>query len=95
MFDDLLANNTLRCMLRVIVWVRRFIHNCQSQEKRVDPLDTDEVEAAKSWWIKRIQSRDATKVHYKETGTDEQGITVCGRGIVGSHLSTTTRCVIH
>ncbi len=90
-FDDLLANNTLRRTLRVLAWVRRFIHNCQSQEKRVDPLDTDEVGAAKSWWIRRIQSRDVTEVHYKETSarlnlrTDEQGITVCGGRILGSH----------
>ena len=90
-FDDLLVNNGLRRTLRVFAWVKRFIHNSQNQEKRLDPLDTDEVEEAKTWWIKRIQSRDEMEVHYKETSarlglrTDERGITVCGGRILGSH----------
>ena len=90
-FDDLLVNNGLRRTLRVFAWVKRFIHNSQNQEKRLDPLDTDEVEEARTWWIKRIQSRDEMEVHYKETSarlglhTDERGITVCGGRILGSH----------
>ena len=91
LFDDLLVNNGLRRTLRVFAWVKWFIHNSQNQEKRLDPLDTNEVEEAKTWWIKRIQSRDEMEVHYKETSarlglrTDERGITVCGGRILGSH----------
>ena len=90
-FDDLLESNTLRRTLRVFAWINRFIHNCRFRARRSGPLDTEEIETVKNWWIIRVQHRDATEAHYKETSgrlgllTDDRGITVCGGRIQGNH----------
>ena len=59
-FDSILERTTLPRTLRVLAWVNQFISNSRRHEKRSGPLYTKETETVKIWWIKRIQSRDAT-----------------------------------
>ncbi|CAB4008582.1 Hypothetical predicted protein [Paramuricea clavata] len=66
-FDDILGRTSFRRTLRICAWMNRFIHNCRYQDKRVGPLATEEVEAAKEWWIKRVQLRDSWQTQYPET----------------------------
>ena len=90
-FDSLLERSTLRRTLRVLAWINRFIHNSRGHEKRSGPLDTEEIEAIKLWWIKRIQKRDISELHNEETiwqlglQADERGVAVCVGRIRGSH----------
>ena len=89
--DKLLERNTLRRTLRASAWINRFIHNCRAKEKRWGPLDTEEIETEKYWWIRRIQNRDTVEQHYKETSaqlgleTDDRGIIVCIGRMQGIH----------
>ena len=66
-FDDILGRTSFRRTLRICAWMNRFIYNCRYQDKRVRPLATEEVEAAKEWWIKRVQLRDSLQTHYPQT----------------------------
>ena len=90
-FDSLLERSTLRRTLRVLAWINRFIHDSRGHDKRSGPLDTEEIETAKFWWIKRIQIRDTAEPHCNETSSqlglrsDERGVTVCVGRIRGSH----------
>ncbi|CAB3997491.1 Hypothetical predicted protein, partial [Paramuricea clavata] len=79
--DKLLERNTLRRTLRVSAWINRFIHNCRAKEKRSGPLDTEEIETAKFWWIKLVQLRDTVEQHYKETSA-QLGLETDDRGII-------------
>ena len=53
-FDSLFKRSTLCRTLRVLAWVKRFIANSRRHEKRSGPLDTEETETVKIWWIERI-----------------------------------------
>ena len=85
-FDSLLERSTLRRTLRVLAWINRFIHNSRGHAKRAGPLDTEEIETAKFWWIKRIQIRDTAEPLSNETSSqlglrsDARGVTVRSRG---------------
>ena len=90
-FDSLLERSTLHRTLRVLAWINRFIHNSRGHEKLSGPLDTEEIEAIKFWWIKRIQKRDPSNLHYEEISrqlglqADERGVAVCVGRIRGSN----------
>ena len=45
--DDLLERSSFRRTLRICAWINRFIHNSRRPEKRVGPIATEEVKAAK------------------------------------------------
>ncbi len=91
-FDSLLERSTLRRTLRVLAWINRFIHNSRGHAKRAGPLDTEEIETAKFWWIKLIQIRDTAEPLSNETSSqlglrsDARGVTVRVGRIRGSHL---------
>ena len=63
-FDDLLERSSFHRTLRICAWINRFIHNSRRPGKRVGPIATEEVKAAKEWWIKRVQFRDTLQSHY-------------------------------
>ena len=90
-FDSLLERSTLHRTFRVLAWINRFIHNSRGHEKPSGPLDTEEIEAIKFWWIKQIQKRDTSELHYEEISrqlglqADERGVAVCAGRIRGSH----------
>ena len=90
-FDYLLERSSFRQTLRICAWLNRFIHNSRRPGKRVGPIATEEVKAAKEWWIKRVQFRDTLQSHYPDTcgqldlEASEHGILVCKERIQGSY----------
>ena len=90
-FDDLLERSSFRRTLRICAWINRFIHNSRRPGKRVGPIATEEVKAAKEWWIKRVQFRDTLQSHYPDTcgrlglEASDHGILVCKGRIQGSY----------
>ena len=90
-FDDLLERSSFRRTLRICAWINRFIHNSRRPGKRVGPIATEEVKAAREWWIKRVQFRDTLQSHYPDTcgrlglEASEHGILVCKGRIQGSY----------
>ena len=68
--------------------MNRHIHNSRHPEKRVGPIATEEVKAAKEWWIKRVQFRDTLQSHTcgrLGLKASEHGILVCKGRIQGSY----------
>ena len=57
-FYQLLERSSLRRTLRVGVWIKRFIHNCKDQTKRLGPITTQEMNEERNWWVRRIQERE-------------------------------------
>ncbi|KAK0137861.1 Pro-Pol polyprotein [Merluccius polli] len=47
----------LRTVLRVTAWIKRFIHNCHSKEKRRGELTAEEVAEAERHWILEAQNQ--------------------------------------
>ena len=62
-FDELLERHDLRRTLRIQAWVRRFT----THRARKGPLTSEDIQEAKNWWIRRVQSQDAQKPHFEQT----------------------------
>ena len=44
------------CLMRVMAWVLRFIHNSRSETSQTGPLSVDELTTAETLWILKSQS---------------------------------------
>lgn len=53
---DLNRYSRLNKVLRFTAWIRGFVHNARTQEKRTGELCTEEIQQAEQYWIKRTQS---------------------------------------
>ena len=62
-FEDLLDHFDLRRALRIQAWVQRFTTN----RDRRGPLTSEDLQGVRNWWIKRVQSQDSHRPHFKET----------------------------
>ena len=58
---DLKKYSRLTKVLRITAWVKRFLHNTQSKDKRTGDLSVEEMEMAERYWIKRTQNQCFSK----------------------------------
>ena len=67
-FLDLLEKFPLRKVLRICVWINRFLGNCRTRHKEREywPLTTAEIQNCELWWIKKTQA-EATKDPFERT----------------------------
>ena len=66
-FDNLLERcNSLRRVLRVGAWIKRYIDNCRSPTKHLGPVTPEEVSRVRDWWIRRVQERERQEPHYSK-----------------------------
>ena len=58
---SVLAKYPLRKAIRIGTWIKRFIDNSRRRkdERKHDPLTTEEEEGERLWWIKEVQ-KEAT-----------------------------------
>ena len=47
--------SSLQRLLRVIAYVKRFVHNISQKERITGPLSTNEMQEAEILWIKEMQ----------------------------------------
>jgi hypothetical protein len=67
-FLDLLEKFPLRKVLRICVWINRFLGNCRTRhkEREYGPLTTAKIQNCELWWIKKTQA-EATKDPFERT----------------------------
>lgn len=53
---DLKKYSRLNRVLRITAWIKRFVHNARTQNKRTGELCTEEIQQAEQHWIKQTQS---------------------------------------
>ena len=83
--DQLLERHDLHRTLRVCAWILRFTKNCRTKEKQRGALETEEIENARLWWIKRVQrdcdiEKDREHLNLQE---NHQELLVCHGRIQG------------
>ena len=66
--DTLLGKFTYWKVMRICVWIIRFIRNACSPKMRrlTGPLKTEETNKANVFWVKRVQTRASLDKHYQE-----------------------------
>ena len=66
-FDQLLDKHPLSKLLRIGAWIRRFISNCKSQpqDRKVGPINTQEIKQQQLWWIRRVQEAAHGVSHFQ------------------------------
>ena len=61
-WDWLLERSSYWKTLRVTAWCLRFKHNClakgQKLKRKSGPLQTEEIENARNYWVKRVQGKE-------------------------------------
>ena len=60
--DEILQAHSLHKTLRIGAWMQRFLSNCRRpvDDRKYGPLVTAEIEAQRTWWIKRAQQDTAS-----------------------------------
>ena len=92
-FDQLLDKFSLVKVLRIGAWIQRFLDNCRTKpkERKSGPIDTEEIERVKLWWIKRAQLQAQQDVRYEadqlhlNLQPNHRGILECRGRIVGEY----------
>ena len=66
--DTLLEKFTYWKTKRICAWIMRFLHNVRSRKigRLKGPLTTEETNKARTFWVKRVQTRAAADKHYQE-----------------------------
>ena len=90
----LLSNTTVWRTLRVGAWISRFIYNAKRKklsERRKGPLTTEEIEAQRTCWEKRVQSQHSGSNKFKDDKLrlnlqpNDKGVLVCKGRIQGDY----------
>ena len=88
-WDSLLDRNPYWRTLRITAWVLRFVNNSLSKtrgSKKNESLNTDEIEAAKNCWVRKVQRdvREKTVAPgWRLVKDEETGILKCNGRIAG------------
>jgi len=64
-------------LLRVTVFVKRFMNNCRKLKKQKGPLMTEELQAAEKFWIIQAQVTQASKSDVGSRKDEEEGVLRC------------------
>ena len=92
--SKMLTRFSLLKTLRITAWIKRFLQNCTTSKrsKRINgPLTTEEIDAAKTIWIKRTQYCHKESSKFKgdkerlNLQKDEKGIYLCMGRIEGDY----------
>ena len=91
--DSLLEKYTYWKTMRICAWIMRFVHNIRSRKtgRLKGPLTTEETNKARTFWVKRVQTRATADKHYQEDRLqlnlqpNQDGILEC-RGRIQGHF---------
>ena len=92
--QDLLNKFRVWKVIRVVAWVRRFIHNCRSKSRKHNALTTREIQEARKCLVRMSQTVKMLENDYQEISQrlgltlDEEGILRCRRRVTGEFQYT-------
>jgi len=101
---DINKYSTLRKLLRVTAWVKRFVDNLKARKEgkdlNVEGLSAQEITSAEKLWIKDVQSTMAQDLSFKKTQShlgivEMEGILVCMGRLERSDLSSEAKYPIY
>ena len=92
-FEELLGKFPLRKVLRICVWINRFVKSCRvsSDNRKTGPLTSGEVEDSELWWIKRTQKEAKKDPEFEDIQlqlniqSNESGVLECRGRIEGDY----------
>eukprot|EP00794_Sanderia_malayensis_P012391 gene12391-13670_t len=80
--DEILERFQFRKSMRITAWMKRFVKSCQNAKKnrQMGPLDTEEVQQATEFWIRREQAKcentDKFKEEKQQLGPQKNGLVI-------------------
>ena len=89
--QDLLNKFRVWKVIRVVAWVRRFIHNCRSKSRKHNALTTREIQEARKCLVRMSQTVKMLENDYQEISQrlgltlDEEGILRCRGRVTGEY----------
>ena len=90
-FSKLIGRRNYWTVLRTCAWLARFVHNARNKvKKKTGPITTEEIEAQKKFWEKRVQHQGETSQKYEadrmqlNLQRNQSGLLEC-RGRVQGH----------
>ena len=101
---DINKYSTLRKLLRITAWVKRFVENLKAKKEgknlNVESLNAKEVTSAEKLWIKDVQSTLTQSSSFKKTQNhlgivEMEGILVCMGRLERSDLSSEAKYPIY